>query len=516
MSKFKKIILPFLGMPLVVALVSCGTVVDTGAKIEQDKKLASSETSKYVQNAYIENILSHKFYPNSSLTFKQNFDDSNSAIFKDSLKAFNFYQDSEIAKNPTFTLELLNQLSQNNALANEDLAKLTSQAGWNKRFDSSAFITLYNNFSTGIRENVNKMLLVKGYLLNLSEQDITSSSNYKDAIAGSGLKEIYQSLNPKNSDFYLLELMLTKQPAQVWKFESKDPIDITTLSQLRVRDVDTFNTFLRKGDATNNALLTKKEQTYENIGTNDNSVVTTKLFGYSGILYNQGNSNPLGDLDYSLNFLKSQGEVRSGFVDPKTHKIWSSSQIAAYNQINSTKVYPLTFSPNFDKKKTNTEITTSDVSVNHLNYSVIKVYPSSGDNNRSATAVIKIALATTNLYYSIDFSWNDKQITQSPEFPDTGKQLMKLTDGLSSVNENLDEINIRFVNKLAPLYEKDSASNKFYFSLVNTPWASQDSKEKLAYLFYLADENGIYNDAKNFFEAQGYTIDVKDKIIKLS
>lgn len=516
MSKLKKIILPFVGLPLATAFVSCGTIVDTGVKAEQDKKLASQETTKFVQNAYIENILSHKFYPNGSLTLQQSFQDTNSAFFKASLAAFNFYQESEIAKNPTFSLELLSKLSENNALANTDLANLRTQAGWNKKFNTTGFITLYNNFSTGIREIVNKMLLVKGYLLNLNEQDITSSSSYKDAMSGSGLKETYESINPKNSDFFLLELMLTKQPAQVWKFESKDPIDITTLSQLRVRDVNSFNTFLRKGDATNNALLTKKEQAYENIGTNDKQVDTTKLFGYSGILYNQGSSTPLGDLDYSLNFLKSQGEVRSGFVDPKTNKIWSSAQIAAYSKINSTKVYPLTFSATFDKKKTNTQITTSDVSINQANYSVVKVYPSSNDNNRSATAVVKINLGTTNLYYSIDFNWDDKQINQSPEFPTTGTQLMNLTNGLPSVNDNLDQINIRFVNKITPLYQKDATSNKFYFSLANTPWASDASKEKLAYLFYLADQNGIYNSAKNFFESQGYTIDVKDSTVKLS
>ncbi|CAT05290.1 Uncharacterised protein [Mesomycoplasma conjunctivae] len=506
-------------LPTIATFISCGINVQSGQREEENRKLASQETKDFIENAYVANILSQNFYSDGASVL-DSFNNTNSPFYKEAKDTFDFYQKYQIAQNPTYSLNLLSQLRENNAITSVDFATLTTQAGYNKEFNEQGFQILYKNFATGIQTIINKMILVKNYLINLNESQITTSKVYKDGIganASFSSQQIFQSIDPKSKDFFLIQLLLSKQPAQVWQFESSDPLDISTFSQLRVKDLNTFNNFLRSDNI--NSKSTRKEESFEKLAIND-SIDSSKLLGYSGILYNQGSNG--GDLDYSLSFLMSQGEIKSGFFDPQTKRILSAKNLAKHQQINAIKLYPVVLNDSFDKKNNKFQLKISDLSIKGASntYKIVRVYPNLNSDNRSATAIVEISFNDgIKTHYSVAINWNDNAVFYNPDLPEAGKDIEQISDGVTSVNSNFDKIEVKYVNKLAPLFDKavtsDKGETKVYFSLDNTPWKTDEQKMRLAYSLYLADQNTIFGDAKKFFEGLGYTIKTVDSSIKL-
>ncbi|MHA0306176.1 HinT-interacting membrane complex lipoprotein P60 [Mesomycoplasma ovipneumoniae] len=508
------------------ALVSCTVDVNSGARFDEDRKLSSNDVRDFVENAFVENILAQNIFKTGSNSLASEFTNTNSQFFTQAKAAFDFYQNYQISLDPTYSLKLIAQLQSTNAISSSDFALLSPQAGYNKTFNDQAFIVLYNNFSTGIAREINKMLLVKAYLTQLDQPNLIKDSQiYKDGIStrtSFTSRQIFQNIDPNSPDFFLIHLMLTKNPVQVWQFESSDPNSISTFSQLKIKDTNTFNTLLRSENI--NSRLTRKEQQFEKLGKNDD-IDTALLLGYAGILYRQNAS--LGDLSFQFNDLRIQGQTKSGFLDPASNLLWSAKDFQNFNLINQAKMFPVELSPNFDRKKTKDQVQISDFEIKipaqipGVSYKIKNVIPTKdNDANKFAVGVlVEISINSSKFYYNVDVSWDENKVLYNPQINAEGQNLPKIDNGIAAVSSDLSKISVKYYNKLAPLYDKiveENNTKQVYFSLENTPWNTQEQKTKLAYSLYLADQGGIFRDAKNFFESIGYKIESKDPIVKIS
>ncbi|MBG0730693.1 hypothetical protein IM807_01105 [Mycoplasma sp. 'Moose RK'] len=519
--KKKQLFVTFLLTSFPLALVSCTIEVTTTQRAEEDRKLSSTDAKNFVENEYVKNILAENFFKSSSLNLDAEFANTNSAFFAQAKRAFDFYQNYQVGLEPTYSLKLIADLQNKNALSTSEFATLSAQAGYKKIFNSEAFIILYKNFATGIAQTINKMLLVRSYLTQLTDKSLLENSQiYKDGISDkspSSIRELFQSIDPNSPDFFLIYLMLNKSPAQIWQFESNDQNSISTFSQLSVKDVNSFNNFLRSEKIDSKS--TRKEQEFEKLGTND-SLDSSLLLGYSGILYRQ-NVNQ-GDLSFQIKDLKTQGQVKSGFFDSQTNLIWSSDQIKNFVLFAKAKIFPVVFKDGFDKKNTNNKVEISDLEIktsgnlSGIEYKIQRIFPDL-NSDKLITAIVEIKIGSAKYFYSAQISWDEKKFYFNPEINTNGNNLPTIGDGIPSTLPDLSKISVKYVNKLAPLYDKvvtDSSGKKVYFSLDNTPWKTDVQKTILAYSLYLADQTGIFQDAKNFFESTGYKTEIIDKIIK--
>ncbi|MXR08850.1 hypothetical protein DR104_02445, partial [Mycoplasma hyorhinis] len=403
-------------------------------------------------------------------------------------------------------------------------------------FETPAFKILYNNLETGIAEIVNKLLLVKFFLLNQDSKDIKDSKIYKDGTSDKAsytTKNILESLDTNEKDFFLMKLLLEKQPAQVWKFESTNTIDLATFAATQINDADSFNAIVL-ADAALDSKTTQKEENFEFLNAND-SIDLHNLYGYQGILYNQGVSSR-NDLDYSLTHLKNDFKIRSGFLDD-SNRIFSQDQLSLYSKWNQVKLAPIKLKSTFDTNKEKEALLATDIdieadsnSLQNATYSVEKIYPSLiTSNKKSADVVVKITIKSDNqkikdnsYFYKVMIDWNNKDnITYTPQINKDGEKLpQEVPASIVSLSSDASKISISYVNKIVPLFDKvvtdeKTKETKRYFSLDNTPWSSLEQQEILAFSLFLADQNLIFNDVKSYFENMGYKINVKDSVIKL-
>ncbi len=538
MKKIRKslwVLAPVLGLSA-ISLISCSYNVESPQRIEEDKKLQDKIVARYVDNAFVETILAQKVYKFKPSDIKANFNDTNSAFFKEAQQAFNFYQNYQLKQDQNFTYTTYSKLLKDQVLNSNDLKVLQKDLGSGSKFETPAFKILYNNLETGIAEIVNKLLLVKFFLLNQDSKDIKDSKIYKDGTSDKAsytTKNILESLDTNEKDFFLMKLLLEKQPAQVWKFESTNTIDLATFAATQINDADSFNAIVL-ADAALDSKTTQKEENFEFLNAND-SIDLHNLYGYQGILYNQGVSSR-NDLDYSLTHLKNDFKIRSGFLDD-SNRIFSQDQLSLYSKWNQVKLAPIKLKSTFDINKEKEALLATDIdieadsnSLQNATYSVEKIYPSLiTSNKKSADVVVKITIKSDNqkikdnsYFYKVMIDWNNKDnITYTPQINKDGEKLpQEVPASIVSLSSDASKISISYVNKIVPLFDKvvtdeKTKETKRYFSLDNTPWSSLEQQEILAFSLFLADQNLIFNDVKSYFENMGYKINVKDSVIKL-
>lgn len=534
-SKLKWLLTPAVGFSA-ITFISCSYNVESPERIEEDKKLQDKIVKRYVDNAFVETILAQRVYKFQPTAIASNFNDTNSEFFKDAQQAFNFYQNYQLKQDENFTYTTYSNLLKDQVLNSNDFRQLEKDLGSGNKFSTPSFKILYNNFDTGIAEIVNKLLLTKHFLLGQEENDIKNSKIYKESISDKAsftTKNIFESLDPSDKDFFLMKLLLEKQPAQVWKFESSDGLDLATFAATQVKDAKSFNSIVL-ADAKLDSKTTQKQENFEFLQAND-SIDLHNLFGYQGILYNQGVSSR-NDLDYSISHLQSEFKIKSGFLDANNN-IFSQDQLSLFDKWNQVKLAPIKLKTTFDTNKEKEELSASDIeiqadqnSLTYATYEVDKIYPSFvSSNKKSAQVVIKITIKSDNAnlkdksyFYTITVDWNNKDnITYSPQINQDGQKLsQEIPASISSLSSDASKISISYVNKIVPLFDKVVTDNnkketKRYFSLDNTPWSTLEQKEILAFSLFLADQNLIFNDVKTYFEDMGYKINVKDKAIKL-
>lgn len=510
-------------------LIACGTTVTSPEKIKEDELLVSDKTKKFIELKYVENILLNKIYNKENKELLVQFNDSNSKFYKDAFAAFDFYQKFQVNKNPSFTTDFVSKLKKDNLISQDEVDVLSREMGPNKYFSEASFKYIYFNVNTEIREVVNKMLFVKNFLTNLTEEEIKNSKRYKNNSADSNnnynQREIYKSISSKNKNFFLNALLLEKQPAQIWKFESSNSNDINTYSQFKIKDEKTFNSLI--DDRNFNTANTTKEQEFEKIGVND-SLNTSALLAYKGILYNQG-SSAKNDFNYYVDVLKNQGQIKSGFVDEENRYIYSKIDLDKAASWKGKKEIAIKLKDSFDKKKEKYAIQAEDFEFpkasenSQVLYEVIRIIPNKNESVKKGVSVlVRMSLkADTSIkksyrFYSIDVNWTNDKATYIPEISEQGREIKNVISEVKIVNEDFTKISATYMNKIVPLYnqkvvEKDKYN--YFFSLDGTPWENEESKTKLAFSLFLSDKDTIFNDVKKFYEEQGFTIEYKEDIL---
>ncbi|WP_416374308.1 HinT-interacting membrane complex lipoprotein P60 [Mycoplasmopsis cynos] len=162
------------------------------------------------------------------------------------------------------------------------------------------FLTLYNLKESGVKLSVNKLLLIYKYFTLSKEDDIKKvyNSNFQSR------KDDYVLQN-----FILIDYLVNKKIAQVWKYESTNDNDIFTLSVKTISNIDDYNKITQKifdvkKIATKDVLFSKNE-------------FEATLGGYKGI------ETTSLSFDYSLNALKenTSDTILSGFYDFNNNKL---------------------------------------------------------------------------------------------------------------------------------------------------------------------------------------------------
>ncbi|WGI36790.1 HinT-interacting membrane complex lipoprotein P60 [Mesomycoplasma lagogenitalium] len=534
--KNKKLILSSLiisSFTLPVA-ISCSNnySVNSSEKIKEDDFLKSQEVKSFIESKYVENILIQKVFKITSQSLTFEIDNNQGEFYKKAKEAFDFYQKQEIRKNPSFTVKLFSDLTSKNQLTGEEINVLKSDIGPKQEFGEQSFKILYKNPYSGIKATVDKMLLVSNFLINLDTKEIKDSKRFKDSIADSNTnynkKTIYQNINPESKDFFLKVLLLEKQPGQIWKYETSDANYLTVVKLLKIKDATSFNSLINKQEL--NSDLTAQIKDFELLGVND-SLNVKDLYAYKGILYNQG-SNVKGDFNYNVDALKKQAKIESGFVDEKTRLIYSSDDLSSSENWKDKKILALTLKDSFDKNKNKFQLSKDDLEIKEANshsnvtYTIERILPSETNQEKMVDVLVKMSLANgnnkSNYYYWVNVDWTNAQsVKYTPTIAENGQDLNEqFLSEIPVLNEDSTKVSATYFNKIVPLYdeevvknENDKTTKKVYFSLNNTPWNSDEQKQKLAYSLYLADSTSLYNDVKSFYEDLGFKISYKDEVL---
>ncbi|WP_416373571.1 HinT-interacting membrane complex lipoprotein P60 [Mycoplasmopsis cynos] len=163
------------------------------------------------------------------------------------------------------------------------------------------FLALYNLKESGVKLSVNKLLLIYKYFTLSKEDDIKKVYNSNSF---QSRKDDYVLQN-----FILIDYLVNKKIAQVWKYESTNDNDIFTLSVKTISNIDDYNKITQKifdvkKIATKDVLFSKNE-------------FEATLGGYKGI------ETTSLSFDYSLNALKenTSDTILSGFYDFNNNKL---------------------------------------------------------------------------------------------------------------------------------------------------------------------------------------------------
>ncbi|QJR43589.1 hypothetical protein HLA87_02180 [Mycoplasma miroungigenitalium] len=293
---------PALALP--VAVVSCGQNIDTTAKlkqIEEIKKTAPEMLKKIFTHSTLLSLYDVKVDDSSKFEeiYKNTFNDENTTLFKDSWKAFQLYSKNKLDANPYYFAEKLNEWVGDKTLKNDEIQTL-SEFKPGDLVPLNKFKILWLNEKTGIRDDLEKMLIVNKYF-HISDKDNLKKidSNFKYD------KDLKFELN----NYLLSKYAVDKQYAQIWTKDinaTNDADDFFTNKKIAtaIDGVDSFNTFWKETDT--------KKQLNSEIEFVTGHEIDKKLYGYSGFKQQTNQYS----LKWSFDSLKSkQQKDLYGFYD---------------------------------------------------------------------------------------------------------------------------------------------------------------------------------------------------------
>ncbi|VEU59695.1 HinT-interacting membrane complex lipoprotein P60 [Mesomycoplasma neurolyticum] len=510
---------------------SCGEVVTSIDRQKENQDLKSTEVKNYLENKTVELILKDYWY-GKDVDLEKEIEKSESSYFKDAWKAFDFYQKYNLKKNPYYSWNIISELNKNNALSNDDYIKLINNIkSPEKLFSQEDFRLLFKLNNSNIKYDINKMLLNLNYLSKMKKENIEKSKKYKNVFDttnnnNSKNKNIYENISLTSNDFFLISLLLNKEVAQVWNFESDEQNKAKTLRNIKIYGETSekdFNNFL--SPKTQNLEITKLAKDFELFEIND-SIELKNLYGYKGILYNQNNLRKY-DFSYSLNDLMRLPEIKSGFLNNEEKLILSKNNLINALKWKGKKELSVQIKENFDKNKDSSVITKNDLEiikpkdVDGVKYEIHRIL-TKDKNDKNIDVLIKMTLDSNDsknldsrYYWVNNLSWDSTKINKSIQIPEEGKELTQYPDFISYWDSEQDKLFASYVLPIVPLYNNnilENNKNKIYFSLNSTPWESEENKIKLIHSLYLADENSLFNEALSFFEDEGYKIEYIDDI----
>lgn len=510
-----KLLLTSLASVSLVGFMSCSTVINSVERTNQINNLLRN-SDVFLDNKLLTEILNFEYSKSGTKTDTQKaFEDKTSSYFTESWAAFDFYQAYKLKNDPLYFVNKISEwaakgyLSQDGtADSNLDTIKKL-QLGYNQSLTQDQFILIYNNANTLIQNDIKKMVIVNKYLTNANEEDIKKDKKYKDNI--NDKNTFYHLINTATKDYFLKYELLTRKLIENWEFKNSNQALLYVFSTLKVNSVDSFN-YIQKNFYSS---IIKTQDSRLKLAVNDN-VDTTKLFGYEGI---KTSTNTKGDLDYSINGLKSQNTTLSGFWNIASDKIVSINDMKSADFFKGKKTV-LPQLKTESKTKTSSEITDSDFQFitenNDATFSIHFIIPDESkfaENKKIANVVVKMqskANPEYKFFYRVNVNWNEDTIKYSPTEAFDVPEIIKFINTLDAEKKS---INISYINKIVPLFterllDKDATEVKQFFSLDQTVWNSAEEKNKLSYSLALLNDN-TYNNAKEYYKSLG--IEIKDK-----
>ncbi|AIA29238.1 P60-like lipoprotein [Mycoplasmopsis californica] len=329
MSKIKYLLAsPLIGAPF--AVVACGQNVNTPGKIKQDEeitKTASNQLKKLFTHSVLLTEYKIPFSDSSKVDeiYINTFKDKNSQLYKDSLKAFKFYALNKINTDQYYFAEKVVSWSGDRTLNPQEIKSL-GPIQPNTIPTENQFEILWINEKTGIRDELEKMLIVNKYFA-ISDKDHLKKmdKNFKYT------KDIKYELK----NYLLAKYAVEKKFAQVWSKDPEKEADDSFFTQgyNNLRGADSFNAFWTYSNQPK--IVLKNE--IEHISGNEDD---KKLYGYKGF---KSNTN-----SYSLKW---------DFESLKAKKY--PKELYGYFDVNNNRLVNTKIEPNFviNPYKTNSEQT---------------------------------------------------------------------------------------------------------------------------------------------------------------
>ncbi|VEU58708.1 HinT-interacting membrane complex lipoprotein P60 [Mycoplasmopsis gallinacea] len=331
-----------------VALASCGRTEDTTAKVEQDAKFKNESIKTVMENFWLKSTLQSIYNTSDDLT-------KNDQYLNDAFLAYKATVSFNNISNPYYLYEQINSWNANGIFTAAENEALNSLRLSNSNVNKEQFEIIFNNNSTNIEQQVNKLILVLKYFQISSDEQLkkvnTSFETNKD--------------NFQHDQFNLISYVLNKKVAQVWNYKSSSSDDIFANNARTISNVsDYLNLTLNSSVNQNKAsadLLFNSQNSFE-----------LKLGGYLGLV---DSSKVNAVLNYTVSDLKQSTINTSGFYDFSNNKIVTVDQnetlatpIAASNDGSTINVVYLNQIVPVKKDVTEGDKTTSILSFDNTVY----------------------------------------------------------------------------------------------------------------------------------------------------
>lgn len=331
-----------------VALASCGRTEDTTAKVEQDAKFKNESIKTVMENFWLKSTLQSIYNTSDDLT-------KNDQYLNDAFLAYKATVSFNNISNPYYLYEQINSWNANGIFTSAENEALNSLRLSNSNVNKEQFEIIFNNNSTNIEQQVNKLILVLKYFQISSDEQLkkvnTSFETNKD--------------NFQHDQFNLISYVLNKKVAQVWNYKSSSSDDIFANNARTISNVsDYLNLTLNSSVNQNKAsvdLLFNSQNSFE-----------LKLGGYLGLV---DSSKVNAVLNYTVSDLKQSTINTSGFYDFSNNKIVTVHQdetlatpIAASNDGSTINVVYLNQIVPVKKDVTEGDKTTSILSFDNTVY----------------------------------------------------------------------------------------------------------------------------------------------------
>lgn len=331
-----------------VALASCGRTEDTTAKVEQDAKFKNESIKTVMENFWLKSTLQSIYNTSDDLT-------KNDQYLNDAFLAYKATVSFNNISNPYYLYEQINSWNANGIFTAAENEALNSLRLSNSNVNKEQFEIIFNNNSTNIDQQVNKLILVLKYFQISSDEQLkivnTSFGTNKD--------------NFQHDQFNLISYVLNKKVAQVWNYKSSSSDDIFANNARTISNVsDYLNLTLNSSVNQNKAsadLLFNSQNSFE-----------LKLGGYLGLV---DSSKVNAVLNYTVSDLKQSTINTSGFYDFSNNKIVTVDQnetlatpIAASNDGSTINVVYLNQIVPVKKDVTEGDKTTSILSFDNTVY----------------------------------------------------------------------------------------------------------------------------------------------------
>ncbi|QJR44376.1 HinT-interacting membrane complex lipoprotein P60 [Mycoplasma miroungirhinis] len=518
-----------------IAAISCATSdpLALNERGKQESVLTSPETKTFIlQNVadnLITNIYSSEIQSKTKDNIKTLYENKTSQFYKDFKKFFDIFAKRQLDQNGQYFVNLRQDLLNNNV----DVIDF-NPVGW-EMLNEQQMDFLFNNsekLSQSIRLEIEKMIVVYNYLLQ-NRQEVLSitkdeqnndkslqkvdSSKFNDED-----KRRFNSLDKTAKDVYLIKYLLDNKLVESWSFQREENVQLLQGHAL-INDESTYNKLIQ-----NNNLKYKVVDDLSLLVHGSDNIDLTKLRGYNGV--HKFTDSPVGDMNYDNYSLETKDYTVEGFVSTFNNGIYSVKQLTFNSYVlDKLKTKPVISLKEDAKQKTffssedftvsgfnydtNAKIFTKIVDDITFNFKFSRIESTNDGNNIRLTIELSVPNLGNKAKYVFSTELKNKVSTAIREFDQF--ELPKFVDFYNPQSKHIEG---KYIIKIAPKMIKqtsDKQETKYLSTLDQTPWNSNEEKEKLALNIVFLDYLSLYKTVVKYFKELGVGINTEgmDKII---